>query len=346
MKGINEAMVFGGFLATLLIGFSCRECRSSPAYGLSEDSSCENTGLSYLTAPSLSPGHILRPSSIFVLPVLGTKGAERINIDFHWANIWNYKPDQYMIDGEWIRSNIRYSYAMKDSLSVGLTLPIIGRSGGFADSTIENFHSAFHLGNANRNEFPRNQSLITVTDCSTTHSVSEGESWGIGDVSAFMVSRISKGSCVCPAITVQGEVSLPTGDQDEMRGMGAPAVSLSTVASKRLWGSSFISFIGVGFQYCEADDISIIKIRSEQFSGLAGFEYQYTKSFCLLLQYLVSSPVAKDYYAFSEPSHEVSVGFKWRTGCDDTLELAVVENVIVFQNSADIGVHLAYGWRL
>jgi hypothetical protein len=333
-------------VAVLLMGFSCGDGWASPRNVGSGVSADDNTGLGYLTAPSLSPGHILRPSSIFILPMLDAKGTERIDFDLHWANVWNYKSDQYLIDGEWIRSNIRYSYALKDSLSVGLTLPIIGRTGGFADSTIENFHSAFRLGNANRDTTPRNQSLITVTDGGDTYTVVEGESWGIGDVSAFAVTRITDGSSVCPAVTIQGEVSFPTGDQRELRGMGAPALSVSTVASKRLGKSSFIQFLGAGFQYCDSDDITVIRFRNEQFSGLAGLEYQYSGTFCLLIQYLVSSPVAENYYAFSKPCHEVSAGFKWRVGRNTVMELAVVENVVVFQNSEDIGIHLAFGRSL
>jgi len=335
-----------GLVAILVTWLSSHESHATSVNGGVDDSSGDNTGLGYLTAPSLSPGHILRPSSIFVLPMLDAEGTERIDLDLHWANVWNYKSDQYMIDGEWIRSNIRYSYALKDSLSVGIALPIIGRTGGFSDSTIENFHSAFRLGNANRDKTPRNQSLISVADGGDTYTVVEGESWGIGDVSAFAVSRITDGSSACPAITIQGEVSFPTGDQRELRGMGAPALSVSTVASKRLGKSSFIPFLGAGFQYCDSDDITVIRFRNEQFSGLAGLEYQYSRAFSLLIQYLVSSPVAENYYAFSKPCHEVSVGFKWRTGCNTVIELAVVENVVVFQNSADIGVHLAYGRSL
>jgi len=330
----------------LFIGFTCLEGNASPVYSEADDIPCENIGLGYLAAPSLSPGHILRPSSIFALPVLGAKGTERMDFDFHWGNVWNYKPNQFMIDGEWIRSSLRYSYALQDTLSVGLAVPMIGRTGGFADSTIENFHSAFGLGNANRTGFPRNRSLVTVNEKGVPYTVAEGESWGIGDVSAFVASCLTEGTRYLPAITVQGEVSLPSGDQDELRGMGAPAISLSSVASKRLGGSPIILFLGGGFQYCESDDMAIIQFYNVQYSGLAGAEYQYSKSFCLLLQYLISSPVAKDYFAFSEPSHEVSAGFKWRWGHDTVLELAMVENIVVFQNSADIGIHLAYGRSL
>ena len=333
-------------MALLLMGGLSGVGHAEPSYVGTENSSYENTGLGYLTAPSLSPGHILRPSSLFALPTLGPKGSEQIDFDFHWANIWNYTPDQYMIDGEWIRSTLRYSYAVKDYLSLGVALPFIGRTGGIADSSIEDFHKAFHLGKADRNQFPQNRSLVTVTDHGTVDTVVEGESWGIGDVSAFAVSRLTEGTRVWPAVTVQGEVFLPTGNEDELRGMGVPSVAASSVMSKRLWASPFISYLGFGIHYCDAENIAKIHVRDEQMSALAGLEYQHSKSLGFMFQYLLSSPLAMNYLALAKPTHEVSGGFKWRVGRYSSLEVSVVENIIVFQNSADIGINLAYGRRL
>jgi len=115
------------------------------------------------------------------------------------------------------------------------------------------------------------------------------------------------------------------------------------VTSKRLGRSPFILFGGLGFQYCTADDLNGLELHKEEWAGLAGFEYQYTPKLSLIAQYLGSSPVAKDFFAFSDPTHEVSVGFKWRITRDTTVEFAVVENILIFNNSADIGVHLCFG---
>lgn len=310
------------------------------------DVSGENTGLGYLTAPSLSPGHILRPSSIFVLPTPGAKGAERLDFDFHWGNVWNYTPDKFMIDGEWLRSSLRYSYALKETVSVGVAVPVVGRMGGFTDPAIETFHKSFGLGDGGQKDFPANQSRIAFNTSGATNVVAEGDSWGLGDLSVFGTAQLTPGTHVWPAVTVQAELFFPTGDQDQLRGMGSPAIALSSAASKRLGASPFISFLGLGFQYCDSEDLSVIEFHNEQYSGLVGLEYQYSRTFCLLVQYLISSPVATDYYAFSESCHEVSAGIKWRVENGSSFELAVVENIAVFKNSADIGLHLAYGRNL
>jgi hypothetical protein len=99
-------------------------------------------------------------------------------------------------------------------------------------------------------------------------------------------------------------------------------------------------------EYHDSEDIGGIKFNNELFSGLAGLAYEYSKSLSFNLQYLISSPVAKDYFAYSDPSEDVSFGFKWRSRNGSALELAMTENVDNFQNSADITVHLAFGRRL
>ena len=105
-------------------------------------------------------------------------------------------------------------------------------------------------------------------------------------------------------------------------------------------------FGGLGFQYCPADDIAGLELHREEWAGLAGLEYQYTLALSLVAQCLGSSPVAKDYFAFSDPTHEVSVGFKWHIMRYTTVEFALVENILIFDNSADIGVHLCFGRNL
>ncbi|OGV70322.1 MAG: hypothetical protein A2283_08240 [Lentisphaerae bacterium RIFOXYA12_FULL_48_11] len=305
-----------------------------------------NTGLGYLTAPSMAPGHILLPSSVFVLPAFCARGSSRIDFDVHWANVWNYDPDQYLIDSEWIRSNVRLTYALKDTISAGIAVPIIGRIGGFSDSAIENFHSAFGLGNSHRDEFPRNQSIISVRDNDESRTIVEGNSWGIGDISFFVASCISGGDRILPSLSVQGQVSLPSGNEDELRGIGSSTVGLSAVASKRISKAPLFLFGGVGLQYCIQNNMSSVELQREIWSGLLGVEYQCTPSISLVTQYLGSSRAAEDFFAFSDPCHEVSAGFKWLVTSHTILEFAIVENLFEYENSADIGIHLSFGRNL
>jgi hypothetical protein len=56
--------------------------------------------------------------------------------------------------------------------------------------------------------------------------------------------------------------------------------------------------------------------------------------------------VAKEYFGFAGPSHEISVGFKWRVTPNTILEFAVVENILIYNNSRNIGANLCLGFNL
>ena len=60
------------------------------------------------------------------------KGTLNIAADVHWGNVWAYDSDRYLIDGEWTRWNTTVCYTLEDALSVGVLIPVVGRSGGFA----------------------------------------------------------------------------------------------------------------------------------------------------------------------------------------------------------------------
>ena len=88
---------------------------------------------------------------------------------------WNYETNHYLLDGEWWRLDTRLQYAFKEDMALGVAIPFVGQTGGFADGGIERFHKTFGFDNANRATFPRNQSLEQVTTGSVTRTILEGD---------------------------------------------------------------------------------------------------------------------------------------------------------------------------
>lgn len=330
--GFRVAVV--GCLAFLLAGGMIS---ASSATG---NDNTQNSGLGYLNTPSMSPGHIVHPSSMFLLPNANPDPSLEVFIGLNWANVWNYEPDQYMIDWEWIRSDIRIQYRLTDHITVGIGIPIMERSEGFADSTIGDFHKMAGLSTLQR-QFPLNQSTSWFISNGETQTFAHGESWGIGDLAIYAVVD-RPGTRSMPSLTMQFQGSLPTGDENEMEGAGAPSFSASGGATKRLGTSPVLAFGGIGLFFCPKDNLASIEMNHLVYSGLFGFEYQYTPSVSFVIQNLSSSAVAKDFYEYDEPCHELSLGAKWKVGEAAILEIAVVENLFVLQNSADIGVHVAF----
>lgn len=319
IKEVSPQFIWAAIALSLL---SARHALAEP----SESSS--GSGLGYLAAPSSSPGHILRPSSIFLQPGNIRRSSFEVSLDVNWANVWCYEPGLYLLDGEWIRLGTRIQYGLTDSFSMGVVLPVIGRTGGFADSTIEDFHETFHLGNASREQFPQNQSESWAkADDGTIRSIASGDSWGLGDILFFAVMK-RPDLWAAPTVVIQG--SLPTGDENELEGLGAPSLGLSTVATKRIGRSSANVFAGIGVVYCPEEELADIEINSLVYSGLFGLEYRVSPDLSLVVQTLRSSPVAKDFGAFSDPVYELSTGFKWQVRDAMIVEFAIVENLFNF----------------
>ncbi|MBN2301261.1 MAG: DUF3187 family protein [Lentisphaerae bacterium] len=336
---MNKSSIRALLLTAAAIGATLTQTESLATEHNTESSN--NREFGYLTAPSLSPGHVLRPSSMFSYPDIHPAGSWNIGTDFHWANVWAYEPDRYLIDCEWIRCNTRICYALNNSTSLGILIPVMGRWGGVADQFIEEFHSVFGMDNDDRQQMPQDQSIISYVSNGATQTIARGESWGIGDTAFFAAyRRDSVGNR--PAVILQGQLSLPTGDADEMQGLGNPSLSVSALVSKRLRTGPVLVFGGFGLVYCRADKIAGIRLRNDEWSGLLGVAYECSPTVLLIIQNLSSSPVAKNYAPFSDACHELSIGFKWQISASFALEFGLTENVATFDNSADFGAHFSF----
>jgi len=299
-----------------------------------------NIGLGHFGGRSLSPGLGLRPGVTMVRMPVNPKGTMTVGMEGSWGNIWNYEPGAYTIDGEWIRVEPRITYAPWERCEIGIHLPVSGRMGGFADGLIEDFHEQFRLPSARRDEFPRDRLLIEVTDEDGHRVFRDNNSWGINDLPVFASFLLTDGSTLAPAVAAQLTITVPVGDEDEMEGMGSPAYEIGAMLSKRLGKSRLITYLGGSASYCTKKWLMGIPLRRELFNGLLGLEYQCGQRFSVLAQYVISSPVAENFYQFSEPVHELNAGFKWRITNRLVMELSLVENLFNFRNSTDFGMNL------
>lgn len=300
--------------------------------------------LGYLSSPSMSPGHILRPSGVLLDSTPTPGGALDLTWKVHWANVWSYKEDRYLIDGEWFRFNTRIQYGADESFTLGVMIPFMSRSGGFADGSIERFHDTFGLDNADRERHPRNRSLAWVRGHDGTERIlMEGNSSGIGDVALFSILRMQD-LWASPSIVLQ--FTIPTGNEDELEGLGAPSVSIAAAAAKPIASSPVHAFAGAGLFYCPQTDLAGIEMRRYTYTALLGLEYVCSPSVSLVLQLLRNSPMAEDFEEFSKPSYELSAGVKGKIGDATVVEFAIIENLFTFKNSADIAAHLSIGVRL
>lgn len=302
-------------------------------------------GLGHLVIRSVSPGHFLRPNAAYpdVEPL--ARGQWQLRIGATLGNVWLNRPEGYQIDGEWINTDLVLSHAVTESIRVSIGLPIMQRGGGFADAAIESFHKTFNLGNANRENYPRNQVRMEVLGPGGERFLVEESAWGIGDIPIYVSSRLTHPNLPHSALFLQMGVTLPTGDESELFGLGHLLWGGSLFVFHRLGESPWHVFAGGSLSHAPTRHFVGITMHREETSGLVGLQYRISESTALIIQYLATSPVAKDYFTFSDWTHEVQIGLKRRLNARLTLQGAIIENVFRFSNSADVGLHLGLSYQ-
>ncbi len=300
----------------------------------------DNVGLGHLDVRSLSPGHLLRPN----VTLMGTEpleaGAWSVRAGGALGNLWLHNEGAYTIDGEWIALDVRVSRALTESLRLSVALPVLGRTGGFTDGAIEGFHEAFGLGNAGREGHPRNQLLMDMDGDGDGRHV-DSESWGFGDVPVYASWRTTPLGERGPTVLFGGGASLPTGDETNLEGLGVPLWGASVLAFQRIGRSAWTLYGGGSVSYADVEEVFGIRLHQTEASGLLGLQVRIGADTAVLAQYLHTSPVARDYHSFSDSTHELHVGIKRRVGRGTVIELALLENVVRFNNSMDVGAALS-----
>ena len=301
-----------------------------------------NVGKAPLTIPSLSPGHLFRPNATAATPSYAPKESFVLYNSLTWGNIWNLNEEHYKIDGEWLLLTTKASYVLCDGVEIGASIPAIARTGGFADSLIEDFHDLFDLSNADREKYPNNEMTIEVNTPDGKKTSYQEKGWGLGDISLFSSWILTRGGRILPCTVIEAGITLPTGDEDKLLGIGDPVWGMAVLMTKRIGSSRWLVNLAASGSYCSRKRMLGIEINQEQYTLLSGLEYEWSPRLSIILQELMSSPFAKDFYELSESTNDLNLGMKFRVGKLGTMEISVQEDLLNFNNSADFGLHIGY----
>lgn len=315
------------------------DCRCAAEAAFSPDA---NAVAGPLNTLSMSAGNLFRSSGCMPMPSYAPAKSWVLLTSFSWVNTWNVDQDHFMIDGEWLLLSERVSYMLTDDLELGGYIPFLARTGGCADSLIEGFHNTFDLGNARREGYPRNRSVVDIRSPAGRQTRWEGQQWGLSDISMFASWTLTRGGRLMPCIVLGGVATLPTGDEAQLLGSGEPVFGVSALLTKRIESSPWLLFLGTSASYSRDDEMAGIDIRRTQFAVLAGIAYEWNKRVSIILQNLSTSPIAENFHEFSKPSNELNLGLRVRAGSRGAWEISIQENLFYFNNSPDVGLHAGY----
>jgi Protein of unknown function (DUF3187) len=308
----------------------------------------DETGFDYNYGPgtlqlrSQSPAQSLRLTMANIVPG-AIKPAE---LDFHagttWTNVW-VDSSEVALDYEMLDTHIAVSYGINKRLVLAMAFDQRNYFGGAMDNFIQEFHDLFGIDQNGRDKVDRNLSRIIRYDDQgniifQTDDLSNMENNGISFVAQYILSH---GTRSWPAIGISGMLRYglntpPSEDNHEPLDW-----NIGIGLSKRLTNSWYM-YSNLCYTNFGQTELFDLQFEGDAISFMLALAWKWKPNFSILLQYVFSEGVVKDFGSISDPSHEMNLGFKWQLSSGSLIEFALIENVITFDNSPDFGLHLAF----
>lgn len=321
---------------------------TTPAVGdaiLKPWSASPAVGLGPLTQGSQSPATVFHLDHPFGTPATLREGQWAVQEQIDWANYFCDGGDRYLLDYESLRFRLGTAYGVTDRTQVGIASSTSYQGGGILDGFIEWFERSVGAINHDRLRAPRGRYLIRVRnrDGSILEYGGQDAGWHVEHVAFELKHQLLEGTEATPSLVASGIVKLPVGNQVAGRPDGGVDVGASLDAGWRLGRFNLYGSLGVvAFGSSDSHGIDLLRYQP---SVMTAVEYRATPRSSLVVQGLLSGPVARHFGDFSDRTAEFAVGVKHRVGRDLLLETSVVENLLVYGNSADVAFHAGLTWR-
>ncbi len=302
-------------------------------------------GLGPLRLRAQSPLAILRLSPTPETPATIREGQWQLGVLTAWDNYFDVDPKRYTIDAEMLRFTLSGAYGVTSRLEVRAALPLSYRGGGILDRFIENFEGLLKVPNEQRKQAPRNRYLVLIRGSGgQVFERSGGDAgWGIEDATAGVRYQLARGTAATPAVTASFTLKFPTGRTASLFSSGGYDVAGGLSAGQRV--GRFNLYASVVAMHYATTEMAGVRLTPTQLSYFAGLEYRASARTSWLVQALVTSPGAEEFGDFSKNTYEITVGLKHLLGPRVLLEASVLENLLIFDNSPDVGFHLGLVWR-
>jgi hypothetical protein len=336
-------------------------------------SNAASTGFSgLLRGRDLTPFGYLRldmmPASVMHLPT----GASAVEAQFGYQNTWamsdNVKQyleqrntrtnltaadaaairsmpgEAYFVDMELGQLDLVWHYQIAEPLSAYLVTSAVHFGGGFMDAAIEDFHSAFGLGDADRPTVTRNQFnvIVNTKTSQATHLDGAGESKLLDPVAGLRYSALAPEASA--QLIFELATKIPVAGFRERASTGR--FDVGAAVTGQYFGTFNAFYLNLAAVYHDHADVMPLDVPSGIVpTAIAGWEHRLTNATSVVTQtYLSRSTYRATDTELSEldrPKILVSVGMRQRMG-PNTLTLGVTENLRSFNNTPDIAFEL--GW--
>ncbi|MCZ6628020.1 MAG: DUF3187 family protein [SAR324 cluster bacterium] len=283
-------------------------------------------------------------------PELPPPGSWRFRTGLTMANVWIFNEQKLMVDEDVWTLNQSAEYGVNDRFAVSARLPLQYLGGGFTDSFVEAFHDAAGVGNAKREQFPRNRIRMNAVqpDGKVRNIVNDGEGSVMARAPVISAKfRLNSPQADFP-LTLKASLDIPrlekkTNLVERSGNDWALALASAYRFSEHLAGTASYALI----RSREGTLFKTGDLKDRQISAMASLDYQVTDSAAVIVQLLRESAVAEGTQTgFDLHTVELILGMKVRISEDTVWEFAFVENIAVRDNSADFALHAAISTTL
>lgn len=303
-------------------------------------------GLGPLRLASQSPGQSLRLGLVPHTPADLAADEWKFYAGSSWVNVWAYEKT-HELDFEMLTTEALVAYGLTDAWAIELGATSRVTFGGRMDAFIQGFHDLFDLDQEGRDLTPRNRAHVRIdpNDAQPGLALDDADLQGnrLFNLRGALLYTFSHGHEAWPAVAVACTVQAPVG---ERRGYGGNLLDVSLdLALAKAYGDVVV-YGSVAWTRFGADRLYDLELHRSNWAGFAALEWRVTPDWSLLLQYLLSQGIAPDLYSLSKASHELTLGTQVRVGRHTIMQLGLIENVFIFDNSPDFGIHVALEMRL
>jgi len=284
-----------------------------------------------LNIRSMSPGQALRLAPLPRSPY----GLPQNNTEFHFniaaASVFLQSPDLYLIDFNFIDTRIAIAHGFANGWSAEFSFNDRRIQNLNLDEFVESFHDAFGI-DQNGRDINQNETHIIIPQYSVNFTNELNGAFSQTLELSFQKALIDK-SIAWPAVAIILNAGLETlSDGMIEKGSFDYGLQLSMAQKK----SSGYFYANASYTHFGSDKtLDIIPLSKNQFSGMLGYEFTLTKNQAFIVQYLFSEGILKNLGALNKVSHEIHLGYKWRTK-NNMYELGLVENIVNFDNGPDV----------
>lgn len=243
------------------------------------------------------------------------------------------------IDGETYRVALRIARGLQDQWEIGAEIPLVSHSGGVLDGVINEWHDFFGLPKLGRDRVEDDRLRFQYVRDGETIIDEQSSSTGIGDISLFTGKTLMRTGNY--AVTLRGQVKLPTGDPDRLRGSGGTDAALSATASRTM-GKNWSMSARFGAVYLGSGDVLPELQRRWSGFGSVFVGWQAFRSWSLGAQLDAHSPVYKssNIDQLTETAIQLSFGASARIGKNTFLDLSFTEDELNPDVSSDFAFQL------